>query len=73
MFTDLFSCEIASGKKANDTLDLFSSELEAAGIDTVGKVEIYFHIYDPDTYETLFDTDCVTILTSEYENMDHTR
>jgi hypothetical protein len=72
MFTDLFSCDIASGKKANDTLDLFSSELEAAGIETVGKVEIYFHIYDPDTYETLFDTDCVTILTSEYENMDTT-
>ena len=27
-------------------------------------------MYDSDTYETLFDTECVTIQTSEYENMD---
>lgn len=72
MITDLFSSEIAAGKKANDTLYLSSSSLKAAGIDTVGKIEIYFHVYDSSTYENLFDTDCVTIQTSEYANMDST-
>ncbi len=29
-------------------------------------------MYDSETYETLFDSDCVTIQTSEYANMDTT-
>lgn len=70
MITDLFVSEIASGKKANNTIYLSSSELEAAGIDTVGKIEIYFHVYDSSSYENIFDSDCVTIQTSEYANMD---
>ena len=37
MITDLFVSEIAVGKKSNDTIYLSSSELKAAGIDTVGK------------------------------------
>lgn len=72
MLTDLFVADVAAGKKSNETLDLLSDQLEAAGIDNVGKVEIYFHIYDSATYEDIFDTDCITIQTSEFENMDTT-
>lgn len=72
MITDLFVSEVAAGKKANDTVYLSSSELKAAGIDTVGKVEIYFHVYDSASYDTIFDTDAVTIQTSEFANMDTT-
>ena len=53
MISDLFVAEVAAGKKVYDTIDLFNSELKAAGIDTVGKVEIYFHVYDSSTYDTL--------------------
>lgn len=70
MITDLFSSEIAAGKKSNETLYLSSTQLEAAGIENVGKIEIYFHVYDSSTYATVFDTECVTIQTSEYANMD---
>ena len=70
MITDLFSCSVAAGKKSNETIYLSSSELKAAGIDNVGQIEIYFHAYDSDSYETLFDTDVVQITTSEYEKMD---
>lgn len=72
MITDLFASEIAAGKKANETVYLSSSELKAAGIDTVGQIEIYFHIYESSTWDNIFDTDCVTIQTSEYANMDTT-
>lgn len=72
MITDLFVSEIAAGKKANDTIYISSSELEAAGIDIVGKIEIYFHVYDSSSYGTILDSDCVTIQTSEYTNMDTT-
>jgi hypothetical protein len=72
MITDLFASEVAAGKKANETLYLSNDQLEAAGIENVGKIEIYFHVYDSSTYETVFDTECVTIQTSEYANMDTT-
>ncbi len=72
MITDLFVSEVAAGKKANDTLYLSSTQLKAAGIKNVGKVEIYFYVYDATTYDNIFDAECVTIQTSEYANMDTT-
>ena len=72
MITDLFSATVASGKKSNETMYLSSSALKEAGIETVGQVEIYFHVYDSASYETIFDSECVTIKTSGFENMDTT-
>lgn len=70
MITDLFSQTVAAGKKANEVMDISSTQLEAAGIENIGKIEIYFHVFDGDTYQTIRDFDCVTIETSQYENMD---
>jgi len=70
MISDLFVEEVAAGKKANEIMYLSSSELKAAGIDTVGQVEIYFHVYESETYDTIFDSDCVTIKTSTFDTMD---
>ena len=72
MINDLFGSEVAAGKKANDVIYLSSSELKAAGIDTVGRVEIYFHVYDADSYDKIFKTECVTIETSAIDSMDTT-
>ena len=72
MITDLFSSTVAAGKKANETLYLSSTGLQAAGIDTVGKIEVYFHTFDPDTFMTIKDMDCVTIQTSGFDTMDTT-
>lgn len=72
MITDLFVSEVAAGKKSNETLYLSSTQLKAAGIENVGKIEIYFHIYDSSTFDTVFDSECVTIETSAYANMDTT-
>ncbi len=70
MINDLTSITVTSGNKANDEITLFSSELEAAGIEHIGKVELYLHTFDPDTFETLQSSDCITIQTSEYDKMD---
>lgn len=72
MISDFFVADVAAGKKANEIMYLSSSELEAAGIDSVGQIEVYFHIYDPETYETILDADCVTIQTSTFAEMDTT-
>lgn len=70
MVSNMFVSTVAAGKKSNETLYLSSSELKAAGIENVGQVEIYFHVYDPESYDSVFDSDCVTIQTSAYDEMD---
>ncbi len=72
MIHDLFASDVAAGKKAKETIYLSSTELKAAGIGTVGRIEIYFHVYDSNTYDLLFDSDCVTIETSAVGSMDTT-
>lgn len=72
MISDLFSTTVAAGKKANETLYLSNSGLQAAGIENVGKVEVYFHTFDSDSYMTISDIGCVTIQTSEFDSMDTT-
>lgn len=66
MISDLFSSSVAAGKKTNDTIYLSSSGLEAAGITTISDIVLSFHVYDSDTYETLFDTDEIELKTSAY-------
>lgn len=57
-------CEVAAGKKANDEINLMSSELKEAGIDTIAQVQFYLHISDTDSYETIDDSELITIDTS---------
>lgn len=70
MISDLFSSSVAAGKKANDTMYISSAQLSAAGINNIGQIEVYFHVFDAETYETLFDANPVTIKTSGYDTMD---
>lgn len=71
MIIDLFSADVAAGKKSNELMYLSSSELKAAGIDTVGKVEMYFHAYDA-SWNNLFKNVYSEIQTSEFADMDTT-
>ena len=70
MISDLTSITVTAGNKANDEITLFSSALNAAGIEHIGKVELYLHTFDPDTYMTISNSDCITIKTSDYDKMD---
>lgn len=70
MISDLFSTSVAAGKKANEIMYISSSQLEAAGISNIGQIEVYFHLYDSDSWDTLFDSEAAVIKTGAYENMD---
>lgn len=72
MIVDFFSCSVAAGKKANETIYLLSTELEAAGIENIGQIELYFNVYNSDTFATIFESDCITVQTSAYAEMDVT-
>lgn len=72
MINDSFVAEVAAGKKTNETMNLSSTSLNAAGIDVIGQIEVYFHIYDSDNWDEIANTDCITIKTSMYDQMDKT-
>ncbi len=72
MIDDLFATTVAAGMNANETLYLSSNELEAAGIDVVGLIEVYLHVYDADSWEDIYNSDCIEIRTSQYDKMDTT-
>ncbi len=67
MIDTSMSADVAAGKKANDELTLMSSDLEAAGIDTVAEIEFSFHIFDSETWDTILDSEIVHIETTAAE------
>ncbi len=62
--TSSLYCEVAAGKKANDELSLMSTDLDQAGIETIGEVEFYLNISDSDSYETIAESGLITLKTS---------
>lgn len=69
MITDLFSSSVAAGKKSNETLYLSSSELEASGIEVIGKIEVYFRVYNSDNWNGFLSGEYAEIKTSLYDSM----
>jgi hypothetical protein len=66
MISEIFSSTVAAGKKDNETITLLSSSLEEAGIETISEINISFNVFDSDSFETLYDTDEISIKTSAY-------
>ncbi len=56
-----FYVDVVSGKKTNEDFDIYSTSLSDNGIESVEKLEFTFHIIDSDTYDTIDDSDVVTI------------
>lgn len=61
MVDAIFSSEVTAGKHAVDTILFPSSELEENEITEMKKVELSFHIFDTSSWDTIVDTDVVTI------------
>ena len=57
-------CNVAAGKKAVETLTLLSSDLAAAGIETIADVAFLLSVQDSDTYTVLDTTPLITLSTS---------
>lgn len=64
MVQTIFSCEVAGGKKANDQIIIMNSDLEQAGIEVIKDIELKFHIFDFQTWDTIFDSEAIMITTS---------
>lgn len=60
----IFSSDITVGKKSYDSIDFSSSQLEKQNIKDIAKIEFDFHIFDSTTWNTIADSDTITIKTS---------
>lgn len=63
MMDPVFSCEVAAGKKANDSISFMSSDLEIAGISTIQSLEMNLYIIDADTWDEIDESDVILIET----------
>ncbi len=61
MIEPSFSSSIADGKKINDDIDFRLSDLEKNGISIPTEIELKFHIFDWDSWESRFDSNVVKI------------
>lgn len=61
MIDPIFSCDVVAGKHAMDTITFMSSDLEENSITAVEEIELSFHIFGTDDWDTIVDTEPVKI------------
>lgn len=59
MVDDIFSCDIAAGKKSNDYIRIYKKELEKNSITDVHDVEFYLSISNSNDWRDSFDSDII--------------
>lgn len=64
MAETMISEDVAAGKRSNTEVTFSSKGLKACGIDTFANIELSFHIFTSDDWETYLDTAPITIETS---------
>ncbi len=72
MMSAIMSANVVAGKKANDTLTFYSSELEECGIDQIATIEVSFVFLNSDSYETISTSDMITVNTSVADDYQQT-
>lgn len=67
MIDAIFSATVDPGKKAYDNIVFSAVDLDNAHITRVSNIEFYFHVFDDDTWDTLFDSEIININTNDSE------
>lgn len=69
MIDSIFSVNLAAGKKIVDEIILEKSDLELAKIKYIGKIDLTFHIINPQTYEIVRTLDAIQIKTNKADKI----
>ncbi|MBR2716836.1 MAG: hypothetical protein IKD79_03760 [Oscillospiraceae bacterium] len=64
--TGFMYSEVEPGGSVTESVSLSESELEAAGIKAIGKIDVRFTAFDSETYEQLGDSGLQTLYTDSY-------
>jgi len=61
MVDAMFSCDVVAGKRAVDTITFMESDLDENEVAAIEDVELSFHVFDFEKWDTIVDTEVVTI------------
>ena len=64
MVDPIFSADVSAGKKANDTMTFFDSDLEEIGIkerSDITDIELNFHWFNSDTWDSSYDSETIKL------------
>lgn len=61
MVEPIFSSSVVSGKRAVSTITFMDSDLEKNEISSIENIELSFHIFQTDNWDTIVDTDMVKL------------
>ena len=64
MCENMMSCDVADGKKANDTLSFSANQLQLSGVESVAEMQFSLHIFDSECWDTYYDSAPITLKTS---------
>lgn len=64
MMTPILSCDVAAGKKANDAISFYQTDLDTAGISTLQTIELKFTAFDSESWDTILDSEAITLHTN---------
>lgn len=64
MMEPMFSTDVAAGKKVNDSITFMNSEFEEAGITIIQNMEFSFHVFDTESWDTVFDSETIYLATN---------
>ena len=53
--------DIVARKRAISAVQFYSSDLEENSIEDITDVELYFHIFDLESWDDIFDSDVISI------------
>ncbi|MBQ0000290.1 MAG: hypothetical protein KBT01_01960, partial [Clostridiales bacterium] len=62
-----YYCDLPAGTASDEGLYVEKELLDLVGIDTVASMEVDFYMYDPVTYDTIFQSDEITLTTEGNE------
>lgn len=65
MMEPIFSCDIVVGKKAYDSITFLESDLIDNDITSIDEMELAFHIFDEESWDTAFDSETITVTFGE--------
>ena len=65
MVEPMFSCDVAAGKQAYDSLTFLESDLTENGIESIDNMEISFHVFDTESWDTIFDSEQINVSFAE--------
>ena len=61
MVNEMFSCDVNSGKTANDEITFLKSDFEKNGIEKIKNIELTFHVFNADDWEDSFNSQPLSI------------